>query len=35
MHKMKDKTFVIDHVVRGRWNWREREEQIRTYAQAI
>jgi predicted phage terminase large subunit-like protein len=34
MHKMKDRTFVIDHVVRGRWNSLEREEQIRTYAQA-
>lgn len=34
MHKVKDGTFVIDHVVRGRWNVREREEHIRTYSKA-
>jgi predicted phage terminase large subunit-like protein len=34
MHKMKDGIFVIEHVVRGRWNVREREEHIRTYSKA-
>jgi predicted phage terminase large subunit-like protein len=34
MHKMKDKTFVIEHVVRGRWNALEREQQIKTYSKA-
>jgi predicted phage terminase large subunit-like protein len=34
MHKMPDKTFVIEHVARGRWNSLEREQQIRTYSKA-
>jgi len=34
MHKMPDKTFVIEHVVRGRWNALERERQMRTYSEA-
>ena len=34
MHKLPDKTFVIDHVVRGRWNSRDREQWMRRYAEA-
>ncbi len=34
MHAMYDKSFVISHVVRGRWSAMEREEKIRTYANA-
>ncbi len=34
MHKMKDKTFRIQHVVRGRWTSFEREQWMRKYAVA-
>jgi predicted phage terminase large subunit-like protein len=34
MHKMKDETFVIEHVARGRWSSFEREQRIRRYAEA-
>jgi hypothetical protein len=34
MHKMKNGTFVIEHVVRGRWNALEREQHIKTYSKA-
>jgi predicted phage terminase large subunit-like protein len=34
MHKMTDNTFVIEHVVRRRWNAFEREQRIREYAEA-
>jgi phage terminase large subunit-like protein len=33
MHKMTDKTFVIEHVARGRWGPREREQRMRRYAE--
>jgi predicted phage terminase large subunit-like protein len=33
LHKMNDKTFVIDHVARGRWISFEREQRIRRYAE--
>jgi predicted phage terminase large subunit-like protein len=32
MHAMLDKTYVIEHVVRGRWSALEREEKIKTWA---
>jgi predicted phage terminase large subunit-like protein len=34
VHKMNDKTFVIEHVARGRWSSFEREQHIRRYAEA-
>jgi predicted phage terminase large subunit-like protein len=34
MHKMKDETFVIEHVLRGRWISFEREQRMRRYAEA-
>jgi predicted phage terminase large subunit-like protein len=34
MHKMNDNTFVIAHVLRGRWSSFEREQRIRRYAEA-
>ena len=34
MHKMPDKTFVIEHILRGRWNPLEREQRVRRYAEA-
>jgi predicted phage terminase large subunit-like protein len=33
MHSMRNKTYVIGHVVRGRWGALEREEQIKAWAQ--
>jgi predicted phage terminase large subunit-like protein len=33
MHAMKDKTYVIEHVVRGRWGVLEREQHIKEWAQ--
>jgi predicted phage terminase large subunit-like protein len=33
MHMMQDKTFVIEHVVRGQWSALEREERIKFWAQ--
>jgi predicted phage terminase large subunit-like protein len=33
MHKMNDKTFVIEHVARGRWRSLNREQRIREYAE--
>ncbi len=32
MHKMKDGTFVIEHVARGHWSALEREQKIKTLA---
>ena len=32
MHAMKDKTFVIEHVARGRWGALEREQEIKALA---
>jgi predicted phage terminase large subunit-like protein len=32
MHKMKNKSYVIEHVVRGRWSALDREEHIKTWA---
>lgn len=32
MHAMKNKTYVVGHVVRGRWGALEREEQIKAWA---
>jgi predicted phage terminase large subunit-like protein len=34
MHEMTDKTFVIENVVRRRWNAFEREQRMREYAEA-
>jgi len=34
MHKMNDKTFVIEHVARGRWSSLNREQRMREYAEA-
>jgi predicted phage terminase large subunit-like protein len=34
MHKCKDGTYVISHIVRGRWSALEREERIKRYTQA-
>jgi predicted phage terminase large subunit-like protein len=34
MHKMNDNTFVIEHVVRGRWSSLDREQRMREYAEA-
>ena len=34
MHKMNDKTFVIAHVVRGRWSSLNREQRMREHAEA-
>jgi predicted phage terminase large subunit-like protein len=34
MHQLKDKTFVIEHVVRGQWAALEREERIKFWAHA-
>ena len=33
MHAMKDKTYVIQHVVRGRWGVLEREQNIKAWAE--
>jgi predicted phage terminase large subunit-like protein len=33
MHKMTDKTFVIEHVARGHWGSLEREQRMRQYAE--
>jgi predicted phage terminase large subunit-like protein len=33
MHALKDKTYVIEHVVRGQWGALEREEKIRFWAE--
>jgi predicted phage terminase large subunit-like protein len=33
MHMMKDKSFVIEHVVRGRWGVLEREQKLKMLAQ--
>jgi predicted phage terminase large subunit-like protein len=34
MHKMNENTFVIEHVVRGRWSSLNREQRMREYAEA-
>ena len=34
MHKCKDGTYVIEHVVRGRWSALERESMIKRYSEA-
>ena len=34
MHKLSDGTYVIEHVVRGRWNALDREQQIKAWAVA-
>jgi len=34
MHMMQDKTYVIEHVVRGQWSALEREEKIKYWAKA-
>ena len=34
MHRMKNRTFVIEHVVRGRWGVLERERTIKSWADA-
>jgi hypothetical protein len=33
MHAMNDKTYVVEHVARGRWSALEREQKIKLYAQ--
>jgi predicted phage terminase large subunit-like protein len=33
MHALKDKTYVIEHVVRGQWSALEREEKIKSWAE--
>ena len=34
MHVMKDKTYVIEHVLRGRWSALEREEKLKALCEA-
>jgi predicted phage terminase large subunit-like protein len=33
LHKMRDNTFIIEHVVRGQWSALQREEKIRFWAE--
>lgn len=34
MHKLRDKTFVIGHIARGRWSALERERRMKAYTEA-